>query len=75
MKKHTIQGTVHYHNLEGGFWGITDTSGGKWLPINLPEQLKMENRKVKVKVKELDEETMIMWGTPVKVISFETITP
>lgn len=75
MKKHTLKGTVNYHQLEGGFWGITDTKGGQWLPINMPEQLKMENRKVKVRVKELDEETMIMWGTPVKIISFETLMP
>lgn len=75
MKKHTIKGKVNYFNVEGGFWGITDQSGGKWLPVNMPEQLKMEGRKVKVKAKEIDGDSIFMWGTMVKIISFETITP
>ncbi len=75
MKKRTVSGKVNYYNMAGGFWGITDQSGKQWLPINMPEQLKMENRKVKVKIKEVEGDSIFMWGTMVKIISFETLSP
>jgi len=75
MKKQTIEGKVNYFDLEGGFWGITDDKGGQWLPVNMPEQLKMKDRKIKVTIKEVDEETLFMWGTPVRILSFETLMP
>ncbi len=75
MKKQTIEGTIKFYDLEGGFWGITDKKGGQWLPVNTPEQLKVDNHQVKVTVKEVDVESVFMWGTPVKIISFETLMP
>ncbi len=69
----TITGTVKYQNLATGFWGIVDDKGGEWRPVNMPEQLKTEGKKVKVKVKEVDEGfSIFMWGTPVEIVSFHT---
>ncbi len=75
MKKRTIKGTVKYHDLEGGFWGITDKKGGQWRPVNMPEQLKVNGHQVEVTIKEVNEESIFMWGTPVKIVSFETFMP
>ncbi|GJM35307.1 MAG: hypothetical protein DHS20C18_43080 [Saprospiraceae bacterium] len=76
MKKSKIRGKVVYQNLGTGFWGIIDESGKEWRPINMPEQLKYEGKKVSVEIREIEEDMSIfMWGTPVKITSFETIMP
>jgi hypothetical protein len=68
-----VSGTATYYNLGTGFWGITDTKGNDWLPVNMPEQLKLDGAKVKCTVRRLDDYASIaMWGVPVKVISFQT---
>ena len=68
-----ITGTVSYQNLETGFWGITDTKGNNWYPINMPEQLKIEGAKVRCTIRKMEDTvTFTMWGTPVKIISFQT---
>lgn len=75
MKKHTITGTVRYQNIGPGFYGIIDKKGNEWRPVNMPEQLKYEGREVTVEVKEVDDMSIFMWGKPVKIISFSTVTP
>ena len=76
MKKLTITGKVRYQNLGTGFWGIIDNKGGEWRPVNMPEQLKYEGKEVTVEARIVDEEVSIfMWGTPVKITSFQTMTP
>ena len=68
-----INGTVSYQNLGVGFWGIIDTDGNKWLPTNMPEQLKHDGAKVRCTIRPIkDVATNAMWGEPVKVISFQT---
>ena len=68
-----LTGTVSYHNIETGFWGITDTKGNDWLPVNMPEQLKIKGAKVRCTIRRLDDWAgTAMWGVPVKVISFQT---
>ncbi|NRB63314.1 MAG: hypothetical protein HRU40_09875 [Saprospiraceae bacterium] len=72
----TITGTVVYQNLEGGFWGIIDSSGKQYFPINLPEQLKYEGKSVRVVASTIDDDMGIsMWGTSIRIVSFETIRP
>ncbi|MEL7124261.1 MAG: hypothetical protein AAFO07_32800 [Bacteroidota bacterium] len=74
--KHNIEGTVKHMKLEGGFWGIVDSKGRQWRPVKMPEQIKYDGYKVQVTLKEVEEDMSIfMWGTPVKVISFSTLTP
>lgn len=69
MKK--IKGTVVYNNIGPGFWGIIDTQGNEWRPINMPEQLKTEGKAVTVSIQIIEEEMSIfMWGTAVKVTAF-----
>ncbi len=75
MKKHKITGKVVYQNIGTGFWGIVDDKGREWLPLNMPEQLKHDGERVAVTVKEVEEASIFMWGTPVKITSFHTITP
>lgn len=71
-----IKGKVVYQKLEGGFWGIVDEAGRQWRPVNMPEQLKMDGKEVEVKAEEAEEDMSIfMWGTPVRILSFQTFTP
>lgn len=76
MKKQSLEGKVIRVAVGPGCWGIVDAKGNEWRPVNMPEQLKFENRTVKVTVAEADEEfDIFMWGTPVKIISFHTVMP
>jgi hypothetical protein len=72
MKKIRIQGTVTYQSLGTGFWGIIDEKGNEWRPVNMPEQLKKEGKKVTVTAHESDEMSIFMWGTPVEIVRFHT---
>ena len=76
MKKINIKGKVVYQNLGTGFWGIEDPKGNQWRPVNMPNQIKYEGKEVTIVAKEIEEDMSIfMWGTPVKIISFSTLTP
>ena len=71
-----IQGTVQYQSLGTGFWGIIGKDGQKWRPVNMPEQLKTNGAKVTVKAKAVEDAVSIfMWGTPVRIQSFQTLMP
>jgi hypothetical protein len=72
MKKHHIHGTVSFQHLGTGFWGIIDEHGREWRPVNMPEQLKKAGKSVDVTVKEVDEMSIFMWGTPVEIVKFNT---
>jgi len=76
MSKIKITGKVSYQNLEGGFWSIIGDDGQQWRPVNMPEQLKYDGKAVNITAREVEEEASIfMWGTPVKITSFSTVTP
>ncbi|MFK8105371.1 MAG: hypothetical protein AB8G15_22855 [Saprospiraceae bacterium] len=71
----TISGTVKFQNLGMGFWGVIGDNGEEWRPVNMPEQLKSEGAKVKLKIEVLTEDmSMFMWGKAVKLISFHTLS-
>ena len=71
-----ITGTVSFQNIGTGFWGIVDADGNKWLPINMPEQLKVDGATVSCRIREAEEAvTVHMWGTPVTITAFETPGP
>ena len=65
----TISGIVVYKNIGTGFWGIEGLDGEQWLPVNLPKKLEQEGKRVTLKVRILDGESMFMWGVMVKVMS------
>ncbi len=72
MAKKRISGRVVHKKLEGGFWGIIDDEGREWLPLNFPEQLKTEGKKVNLTLREVDAETAVMWGQPARILAFHT---
>jgi len=68
-----IKGIVRYIRLESGFWGIETADGAKYIPVNMPEQLKTKNRQVEVEADlVLNMSGMHMWGEYIKILSFET---
>lgn len=74
MKKINIAGKIHYHEIEGGFWGILSDDGKKYMPVNTPNQLKTEGAIIRVRARILrDYISNYMWGDTIEIISFETI--
>jgi hypothetical protein len=69
-----ITGKVVYLSFEGGAYGIIDQHGKKYLPINMPNQLKRDGAQVVCSIRPADVESMVMWGDPVYIYSFETIS-
>lgn len=66
-------GTIRYVDLEGGFYGLVDTSGTKYDPTPLPESFQKDGLRVRFRVTEKDVMTTRMWGTPVDVLHMERI--
>lgn len=69
-----INGKVVLITMEGGAYGIIDHSGRKFLPLNMPNQLKKDGANVSCKIRHADVETTMMWGEPVYIDSFETLS-
>ncbi len=68
-----IIGKAFFKEVGMGAWGIMDQSGTEYRPVEMPEQLKQENGKVRCKAVFVKEDvSMYMWGTPIKIISFHT---
>jgi len=67
-KTKTITGIVVYKNIGIGFWGIEGLKGEQWLPVNLPKSMEQEGKRVTLKIKELEGESMFMWGTMVQIV-------
>ena len=70
---HKVTGKVVFLDLGPGSWGILGDDGRQWLPVDMPNQLKIRNAQVVVTVKESDIESMIMWGIPVEILSYHTV--
>lgn len=68
-----IKGKVTYLAFEGGAYGIIADNGKQYLPLNMPNQLKRDGAEASCVIEPADAETMIMWGEPVTIISFETL--
>ncbi len=65
-------GTIHYMEMEGGFYGIIMTDGTKLLPLELPETFKKDGMKVSFKARRASVMTIQMWGTPVEILEIKT---
>lgn len=63
---------MKFIELEGGFWGMTDLEGNQFMPVHVHEQLKYEGRSFTMTIEPLDVMGMMMWGTPVNILSFTT---
>ena len=68
-----ITGKVVFLSMEGGAYGIIDQHGRKFLPINMPNQLKKDGAHVACSVQPADVTSVFMWGEPVYISSFETL--
>jgi len=68
----SCQCTSTYIDLEGGFWGLIDESGNKYLPVNMVNQIKTEGASHTVTLRPLDVMGIEMWGAPVEIVSFRT---
>jgi len=67
-------GVIKFVDIGPGFFGIVTDKGEELLPLNLPEQLKYEGRKVEVLTTDsADSMSMFMWGKAVRIIGFKTI--
>ncbi|BDA62263.1 hypothetical protein K5M76_03110 [Shewanella xiamenensis] len=59
----TLQGTVRYLNLEGGFWGIIADNGQKILPKNLPQEYRKDGIRLSFSAQEITGMmTIQQWG-------------
>ncbi|MDX1700200.1 MAG: hypothetical protein R3250_06245 [Melioribacteraceae bacterium] len=72
----SLEGRAKYIHLETGFWGIIGKNGKEYLPVNMPEQLKLNGATVKCTAEVLNDfDTIYQWGIPIRIISFHTISP
>jgi len=69
-----ITGKVVLLPFEAGAYGIEDDHGKKYLPVNMPNQLKKDGARVTCSVRKTDDVSIIMWGEPVFIYSFETLS-
>lgn len=68
-----ISGTVRFIDLETGFWAIIGPRGKQWRPIHMPEQLRIEGKKVEVGAILVNEGvSLFQWGTPIEIREFTT---
>ena len=68
-----VAGTVRYIRLEGGFYGIIGDDGGKYLPLNMPKEFKVDGLRVRFTAKVRNVATIYMWGIPVEILSIERL--
>lgn len=75
MKQITIIGKVVFEPLEGGFWGLIDEKGGQWLLIDCPFGLRKQGIRVQVIAREYEDMvSFVIWGTPVRLLSYRIIS-
>lgn len=70
-KKKTFQisGKIARQNIGTGFWGIIGDNGEEWLPVNLPSQYQVQDKRVTLQVKLVEGGVSIfMWGTMVEIV-------
>lgn len=69
-----MKGTVVYHEIEGGFWGIIADDGRKFNPINLDENFQEENLRVKFDARVKKGMVGIhMWGEYIEILKMEKL--
>ncbi len=74
MKAFETTGTVVYVPLEGGFWGIEGDDGKQWLPLEMPAGLKTAGLRAVFRLREREDVmTMHLWGSPVRVVSYQVM--
>jgi len=74
MKAFEISATIVYVPLEGGFWGIEADNGTQWLPLDMPAGLKKAGLRAVLRLRERDDVmTLHLWGSPVRILSYQIV--
>ncbi len=63
----SVDGTVSWQPIEGGFFGIVAEDGRRLLPQNLPAEFAQDGLQVRLEAETLDVATIQMWGQPVRI--------
>lgn len=67
-------GTIHYVDLEGGFYGLTAETGARYYPLDLPDDMMRDGLRVRFRIRvQPDVMTITMWGTPVEVLEMSPL--
>ncbi len=68
----TVRGTgkIVYNDFEGGFYGIEADDGRKYFPANLSDEFKEDGLRVHFELQpQAGVMSIVMWGTPVSIVS------
>ena len=69
-------GTVHYVDLEGGFYGIETDDGLHYRPLDLPTRFQKDGIRIRFCGRAVQGVIGIqMWGIPVEVSEVEPVEP
>lgn len=65
---HELELTVHWIDLEGGFWGLVGPDGSRYEPVSaLSPALQHEGLRFRAHLRAVPVFSYRMWGTPVDV--------
>ncbi len=68
----TIEGTVVYNDLEGGFWGLLSNDGRRFVPVNpLPESVRKQGKRIIARISPVQVLSALQWGEHVEVDHIE----
>ena len=75
ISKYPYKGTIHYMNLEGGFYGIVTDKGEKLLPLGLEKKYFVDGTVILFSGKhEKGMMTIQQWGTPFRIDRVQLIS-
>ena len=75
ITKYPYKGTIHYMNLEGGFFGIVTDKGEKLLPFGLEKKYFVEGTVIMFSGNhEKGMMTIQQWGTPFRIDQVQLIS-
>ena len=61
-------GTITYVDLEGGFYGIVDSQGNHYFPVDLPQAFQKKGLDVLFRAEPVRKSVSTsMWGQPVRI--------
>jgi hypothetical protein len=68
----TIEGTVVYKDLEGGFWALLSNDGRQFVPVSpLPENLREQGKRIVARLAPVQILSSLQWGEHVEVEHIE----
>lgn len=60
--------------LSGGFWGMIDEAGGKWRAVEMPEELRKADLRLKIVAQPTTGGVSIfMWGKEITLLKYEIL--